>query len=282
MEIERASEMGFCFGVRRAIELVERAASERGPLRTLGPLVHNQQVVDRLARSGITVAESLDDVRGDPVAITSHGVGPEVIREMEARGLAVIDATCPFVRKAQAAAQKLGEEGFRVLVFGDASHPEVQGLLGWAGENAGASLEVPQLDTAPKRLGILCQTTQNQQRFLEFVTRVISQSLPEALEIRVLNTICDATSRHQAAALELARRVNMMLVVGGRDSANTARLAQICAETGVETHHIETAADMDTTWLRGRRRVGITAGASTPDDVVDEVALALEGVARKN
>jgi 4-hydroxy-3-methylbut-2-enyl diphosphate reductase len=282
MEIERASEMGFCFGVRRAIDLVERAAREQGPLQTLGPLVHNRQVVDRLALCGVSVAASLDEIQGEIVAITSHGVGPEVMEEVHSRGLEVIDATCPFVHKAQVVAQRLGKAGFWVLVFGDAAHREVRGVLGWAGGKASASLDVPQLDALPRRLGILCQTTQNQQRFAEFVAQVISHGLAGLSELRIFNTICDATSKNQAAALELAERVDLMIVVGGQESANTKHLAKICADSGVITHHIETAAEIDPSWLRGHRRVGITAGASTPDEVIDGVALALDEVARKD
>ncbi len=282
MEIERASEMGFCFGVKRAIRLVERAARERGPLQTLGALVHNQQVVDRLAWYGVSVAESLDEIQGSIIAIASHGVAPEVMEQVNSRGLEVIDATCPFVRKAQVVAQRLGKAGFWVLVFGDAAHPEIRGVLGWAGEKASASLEVPQLDALPRRLGILCQTTQIQQRFAEFVARVISHKFARFSELRIFNTICGATSKHQAAALELAERVDLMFVVGGQDSANTKHLARICADTGVTTHHIETAAEIDPSRLRGHRRVGITAGASTPNEAIDEVALALDEMAKGN
>ncbi|MGB3128465.1 MAG: 4-hydroxy-3-methylbut-2-enyl diphosphate reductase [Dehalococcoidia bacterium] len=278
MEIERASEMGFCFGVRRAIELVEKAAGERGPLQTLGALVHNRQVVDRLELCGVSVAASLDELQGNIVAIASHGVGPEGMEQVRIRGFEVIDATCPFVRKAQVVAKRLGKAGFWVLVFGDAAHPEVRGVLGWAGENASASLEVPRLDKLPRRLGILCQTTQNQERFAEFVAGVISHKSAKFTELRIFNTICDATSKHQVAALALAGRVGLMLVVGGQDSANTKRLARICADTGVPTYHIEAAAEVDPRWLRGHYRVGVTAGASTPDEVIDEVVRALEEV----
>lgn len=278
MEIERASEMGFCFGVRRAIELVEKAAGERGPLQTLGALVHNRQVVDRLELCGVSVAASLDELQGNIVAIASHGVGPEGMEQVRIRGIEVIDATCPFVRKAQVVAKRLGKAGFWVLVFGDAAHPEVRGVLGWAGENASASLEVPHLDKLPRRLGILCQTTQNQERFAEFVAGVISHKSAKFTELRIFNTICDATSKHQVAALALAGRVDLMFVVGGQDSANTKRLARICADTGVTTYHIEAAAEVDPRWLRGHYRVGVTAGASTPDEVIDEVVRALEEV----
>jgi 4-hydroxy-3-methylbut-2-enyl diphosphate reductase len=166
-----------------------------------------------------------------------------------------------------------------VLVFGDSAHPEVQGVLGWAGERATACLEVAQLDALPERLGILCQTTQNHGVFARFVAQIVSSDVIRISEMRVHNTICDATRRHQAAALELARRADLMLVIGGRDSANTRRLAEISAATGVDTRHIEMAADIDPGWLERPRRVGITAGTSTPDTVIDEVVLALGDMA---
>jgi len=282
MKIEKAAEMGFCFGVRRAIELVQKAARERGPLQTLGPLVHNQQVVDKLAGYGVSIAASLDEIRGDIVAIASHGVGPDVMKQIKAQGLEVVDATCPFVRKAQVIAQRLSKEGLGVLVFGEASHPEVQAVLGWAGKNASASLEIPRFTARTKRLGIICQTTQNQERFANFVAGIITSDTAKFSELRVFNTICDATRKHQAAAIELAKRADLVIVIGGKDSANTRRLVEICADTGVATHHIETVTELDPSWVRGRRHIGITAGASTPDEVIDEVVLKLQEASRKN
>jgi 4-hydroxy-3-methylbut-2-enyl diphosphate reductase len=204
------------------------------------------------------------------------------MEQVQDRGLEVIDATCPFVRKAQVAARKLGEAGFQVLVYGDAGHPEVQGVLEYAGGNASASLEVPDPMKLPSRLGILCQTTQNPQYFAEFLKRIMSQGLSGISELRVCNTICDATSRHQASALELAERVDLMFVIGGRDSANTKRLARICTDTGVATFHIENAAEIEPASLQGHRRIGITAGASTPDEVIEEVVTALNEHVSRN
>jgi 4-hydroxy-3-methylbut-2-enyl diphosphate reductase len=282
MKIEKAAEMGFCFGVRRAIELVQKAARERGPLQTLGPLVHNRQVVDKLSECRVSIAASLDEVRGNIIAIASHGVGPDVMKQIKAQGLEIVDATCPFVRKAQIVAQRLGKEGLGVLVFGEASHPEVQAVLGWAGKNASASLEIPRFNARTKRLGIICQTTQNQERFANFVAGIITSHTAKFSELRVFNTICDATRKHQEAALELAKRADLMIVIGGKDSANTRRLVEICADTGVATHHIETVTELDPSWVQGRRHIGITAGASTPDEVIDEVVLKLQEASRKN
>ncbi|MEA1959047.1 MAG: 4-hydroxy-3-methylbut-2-enyl diphosphate reductase [Chloroflexota bacterium] len=271
MEIEKAAEIGFCTGVRRAIEMIERAAAEIGPLHTLGPIVHNQQVVERLARFGVAVADSLGNIEGGTMAISSHGVGPQIIEEAEARDINIIDTTCPFVRRTQAAAKKLANAGFSVVVFGDRDHPEVQGVLGYAGEKGLATIEVPPFESLSQRVGILSQTTQSFSAFHRFVSAFVEAHLETVSELRVVNTICDATRRHQEAALELARRSDLMIVVGSRSSANTRRLAELCSAL-VETHYVETAQEIDPEWLGGHvERIGVTAGASTPDEVIDEV-----------
>ena len=276
MQIEKASEMGFCTGVRRAIDILERTAQKLGPLETLGPVVHNQQVVDRLALAGIRVAESLDQLQGNVLAISSHGVGLEVREDIERRGLKVIDTTCPFVRRAQLAARRLADAGFFVIVFGEESHPEVQGVLGWTRGKGVATLALPKFDRLPRRIGILSQTTQSFAGFARFVADLVQSDLIAFSELRVVNTVCDATRKRQQAALELAKRVDVMVVVGGRTSANTRRLAEICSSVGVNTHQIETAAEIDPAWLRDHFRVGVTAGASTPDYVIDEVVAKLK------
>ena len=275
MQIEKAAEIGFCTGVRRAINMIERAATELGPLQTLGPIVHNQQVVDRLAEHGVTVAESLDQLKREILCISSHGVGPQVIQEAEARGIRIIDTTCPFVRRSQVAAKRLANSGFSVIVFGDENHREVQGVLGYAGEKGLATVKVPSFKKLSPRVGILSQTTQSFSAFHNFVSSFVQTHLESIAELRVVNTICDATRKHQEAALELARRSDLMLVVGSRGSANTKRLAELCSAL-VETHHIETAQEIDPKWLSGKvERIGITAGASTPDEVIDEVISSL-------
>lgn len=271
MQIEKAAEIGFCTGVRRAINMIERATKELGPLQTLGPIVHNQQVVDRLAEHGVTVAESLDQLKRDILCISSHGVGPQIIEEAEARGIKIIDTTCPFVRRSQVAAKRLANSGFSVIVFGDENHREVQGVLGYAGDKGLATIKVPSFKNLSPRVGILSQTTQSFAAFHSFVSSFVQTHLESIAELRVVNTICDATRKHQEAALALARRSDLMLVVGSRGSANTKRLAELCSAL-VETHHIETAQEIDPKWLSGKvKRIGITAGASTPDEVIDEV-----------
>lgn len=282
VEIRKATEIGFCSGVSEAIEVVERAVCQRGALESLGGICHNRQVVERLATRGVVAVESLDEVKGPTVVITSHGVGPQVVERMRARGLEIIDTTCPFVRSAQKAAKRLADGGFFVVIFGDAQHSEVQGVLDWAGGRGVASLEgefLSRLGKLPRRIAILSQTTQSPARFAHFVNKVMDHRLSEMREIRIVNTICDDTKKRQAAALELAKEAEMMVVIGGRDSANTRRLAEICEAARVETHHIETAQEVDRAWLANRRQIGVVGGASTPSETIDEVITKLRELA---
>ncbi len=280
MEIKKAGDLGFCFGVIRAIEIVEEAARKQGPLQTLGPIVHNRQVVEGLKAKGIEVASGLHDIDSEIVAITSHGIAPQVVDMLKSRGLKLIDATCPLVQRAQRAARRLAAAGFFVLVFGDSAHPEVQGILGWAGDNALATLEAPKLERLPRQVGVLSQTTQSAAHFARFLQQLITSGIAPLSELRIVNTICEVTTRRQQAALELARGVDLMLVIGGRHSANTRHLAESCVAAGVETHHVETVAELDPAWLVNRHRIGVTAGASTPEQIIDEVIIKLEEMAQ--
>lgn len=275
MEIEKAAELGFCTGVRRAIDILEKAAQEFGPLLTLGPVVHNQRVMERLAQFGVKAKGDVDQLEGSTVAISSHGVSPKAVEQIETRALRIIDTTCPFVRRAQIAAKRLAGAGFFVIVFGDESHPEVQGVLGWAKDNGLATVEPPKFDKLPQRIGILSQTTQSFSGFTRFISSFAGSYLALISELRIINTICDATRRRQAAALELAKRVDMMLVVGSHGSANTQRLTEICSVV-VETHLIDRAGELDHVWLLNHQRIGVTAGASTPDEAIEEVVARLQ------
>jgi len=276
MEIKLASDRGFCFGVERAVRLAEKAVTEMGELESLGAIVHNRQVVDMLSDRGMRIIRDLDEMAGDTLLIPSHGVMQETLTRAKERRLNIIDATCPIVRHAQKVARALHEEGFTVVVFGDASHTEVKGLLSRAGKDAIATTRIPEFDSSLKRIGILSQTTQSRQQFASFLTQLMNSELASFAEIRIFNTICDATAKRQAAALRLASEVDLMLVIGSRDSANTRHLAEICESTGVRTYHIENAEEVDPKWLKGNSQVGITAGASTPEWVIEEVIRRLE------
>ncbi len=277
MQVEKATEMGACPGVKRALAIAEKAAREKGRVQTLGPLVHNRQTVAHLAQLGVETIANLEHLHHEAVIIPAHGAPPRVWEEVQKRGREIIDATCPIVHDAQQMAHGLGERGFQVIIFGNAEHPEVQGLLGWAGKQARATMDAGSVILEqPHRLGILSQTTQSQVDFTRFVSHIVDQFLPRLLELRVMNTICDATRKRQEAAVALAKRVDLILVIGGPDSANTRRLAETCAATGVATHFIEKAQDILPEWLKNQPRIGITAGTSTPDQTIAEVMAGLQ------
>lgn len=275
MQIERARELGLCYGVRRAIEMLREAATRHGPLETLGPVAHNSVLVHELTALGIMSVDSMDRLRGPVVVISAHGVAPSVTREMEERGFTIVDTTCPTVARAQRVAGGLANEGFTIVIFGDAGHTEVKGLLGWAGQGGVASLDVAELalegrEEAFRRVAVISQTTQRLAEFTSFVQELCGNLLQGTEEFRVVNTLCSATQRRQESAAELARRVDVMLVIGGRHSANTQRLADTCSAL-VDTYHIETADDIEEARIRGKGLVGITAGASTPDSSIELV-----------
>jgi len=281
MEILLAQEMGFCWGVRRAIDIMEHAADEHGEVIRVGPIVHNPQVVEELNQRGVRQGEHPED-DSLPVAITAHGVGPQVLAKVEATGAEIIDGTCPIVTRSQRWARRMAEQGFTVLVFGDPEHREVRGVIGWAGNKA---LPVrdgdPLPDPFPSRVAIISQTTQSPERFAEFVSEVMTKHVSTISELRLVNTLCDVTSHQQAAARALAAEVDVMIVVGGRDSANTRHLLEVSQEEGVTAHHIETEDEIEAKWLRGCEKVGVTAGASTPDSSVEAVVRRIEEVAKE-
>ena len=272
MEILLARDMGFCWGVRRAIDIMEKAADEKGEIISLGPIVHNPQVVRELEGRGVRTAGDLSDGDSLPVAITAHGVGPEVLEDARSRGNEVIDTTCPIVTRSQRWAKKMAEAGFTLVIFGDPNHREVKGVLAWAGANAIAIQDGDPLPAElPSRLAVISQTTQSPERFAEFVSRLMREHIGRIGELRVINTLCDVTSSQQAAARELAQEVDLVLVVGGRSSANTRHLLDVCKEEGSVAYHVEGPDELKAEWLRGCKSVGVTAGASTPDSAVEAV-----------
>jgi 4-hydroxy-3-methylbut-2-enyl diphosphate reductase len=273
VRIQKADKLGLCFGVRRAIKLLKEASSKYGEIGTLGPVAHNRLLVKTLANLGVKPITSLYQTQGRILAITTHGISPAVLSEIKARYIRIIDTTCPIVRKAQNAAKELAEAGFDVVIFGDAKHSEVRGLLGWAGDKGTAALDAKQAYTSgklPSRLGIISQTTQTQSDFVNFARQLVDMFKSEIYEMRLVNTLCKVTQGQQEAALKLARKSQVMIVIGGANSANAGHLVEICLPL-VETHLVETADEVDTSWFVGRDYVGITAGASTPDEAVEEL-----------
>jgi 4-hydroxy-3-methylbut-2-enyl diphosphate reductase len=278
MRIQKADKLGLCFGVGRAIKLLKEAANKYGEIETLGPVAHNRLLVEDLADLGVRPVAYLDQARGKILAITTHGTSPAVLSEIKARHTRIIDTTCPIVRKAQNAAKELAEAGFHVIVFGDSEHSEVKGLLGWAGDKGVAALSTRQISGTAKsssRLGIISQTTQTQSAFFNFLRKLMGVVGRRTEEIRIINTLCKVVQDQQEAAAKLARRSQLMIVIGGSNSANTAHLVEICSPL-VETYSVETADEVRKSWLAGKSQIGITAGASTPDEVVDALIVRLK------
>ncbi len=267
LSIIRAEKAGFCFGVKRAIEMAERAAL-RGNTASLGPLIHNQQVVDYLKDKGIKEVNTIGEVEeGQQLVIRSHGVPPWIYSEAEKKGIGIIDATCPYVQKAQRLAAKSSKDSF-VVVVGDRTHPEVIGILGWAGENARAIETLDEAKVIPNypSIAVLAQTTQPKNNF-SVITEELKKHTPKLI---VHHTICSATEERQASACELSAKVDVMIVAGGRSSSNTRKLGSICNKK-TKTYLVETADEINEIWFKDAKSVGLTAGASTPDWIIEEV-----------
>lgn len=293
MEIEVAREIGLCFGIRRAIKLLTEAASKHGEVEILGPVAHNQRLVRQLHKAGVNMIASLEETTGKVVAIPTHGVGPDTVSQMEAHKLHIIDATCPIVKRAQLAVAKLARADFTIIIFGEEEHSEVKGLLGWAQEKGMAALSTKQIIVPSQgniiaseaqqslllsRLGVISQTTQSKASFTGFATQLVTTFMPKTTEIRIINTLCQAIQARLETATKLARKSQLIIVIGGHNSANTKRLAESCSSI-VETHLVETAEEITQSWLDGKHRIGITAGASTPDESIQEVTAKLNSLA---
>lgn len=314
MEIKLAKEMGMCFGVRDTLAMIDEAVKSRQRIDTLGTLVHNPQLVEKLSGQGIEVVSGLEGVRAPTVAVTAHGAAPAVYKRAQDSGLELIDTTCPLVTRVQQLAKTLMEEGNWVIVYGDEAHPEVQGILGWAnsvfdnppqeaeqadGEKPKSKVRtwgsrraicaksVEEIDAALaasgtpaakiRKIALISQTTQNTEWFKKFVRDVIDRFLEFGCEVHAHNTVCLPTAKRQPAALDLAKEVDVMIVVGGYESANTRHLRDIAAEF-CPAYHIERAEQLEDDWFKGVKTVGVTAGASTPDYVIKEVVDALEAL----
>lgn len=281
LKVEKAAGIGFCMGVRRAIDILEKTATKRGGVETLGAVVHNQQVLRRLGEIGVRIVNNVAELQGDVVVISSHGVGPKVITEINSRNIAVVDTTCPFVKRAQVAARRLAEAGFFTIVFGDVDHPEVKGILSWANDNGIATQDATTfavVDQQPRHLGVLSQTTQVPADFGCFAKEIIGYALAKDSEIRIIDTICHDIRRRQEDTLALAKESNLLVVVGGQTSANSRHLFELCAKI-TETHLIETADEIKESWLRDKTQIGVSSGASTDEKTINEVITKLEYLA---
>ena len=271
MKVLRADSAGACYGVQRALDLAYAAVEEHESLASLGPLIHNPIVVDELEAKGLHVAATPDEVEQDVALIRSHGVTPEVKRALEQRCEVVVDATCPHVLRAQKASGKLASQGRTVVVAGEADHPEVEGLCAWCKDAGGTYLVVSDAQEIPDDLagpvGVVAQTTLPRNIYDDVVEKLEGRGL----DVQAVCTVCDATRARQDAARELSRRVDCMVVIGGRNSSNTRRLHDICTEAAPRSILVESAADLDKSQFTGVKTVGVTAGASTPEDQIAAV-----------
>ncbi len=277
MEITLAKSAGFCFGVKRALEMVQEALQDHSTsVFSLGPLIHNPAVVEDLERKGLQKIDSIQNLTSGRVVIRSHGVGPNIYRDASAQQLEIIDATCPFVKNVQELAKFLVAEGYQLVIFGEREHAEVSGVLESVSGNALVLNNESILSelSITARVGVISQTTQDISGYQKLIAGLVAQ----AKEVRVFNTICLATSQRQAEAAELSKKVDMMIVVGGRNSANTKRLTEISEACGTPTHQVETADDLMSEWFQGLKHVGVTAGASTPDHQIAQVIQKIRNV----
>ncbi len=275
MEIVLAKSAGFCFGVKRATRMAFQEAESGNPdTYTLGSIIHNPQVVDKLASAGVSVKKDVENINQGTVIIRSHGVTLDEIDRARKKGLRIVDATCPFVKKAQDLTTLLRNEGYFVVIVGDEEHPEVKSIISYGGKDVIVVNSREQLETLPKKkkIGVVAQTTQS----FDNLKAIVNECLGKVGELRVFNTICGATAIRQDQSRDIALEVDCMIVVGGYSSANTNRLAEICKSIQPNTHHVEVAAELDSAWFSGVKRVGVTAGASTPEWIIDDVVMRIK------
>ncbi len=270
MKVQVAKSAGYCFGVKRATKMAFEAVEEHAPICSLGPIIHSPQLVKTLEDKGVCVIQRVEDIEKGAVIVRSHGVTSSELEAIAARDLTIIDATCPFVKNAQEHAAQLSRDGYTVIIVGEKEHPEVQGIVSFAASGevwvVGSPEEAESLPRR-RRIGLVAQTTQS----YENLRRIADLCLSRSAELRIFNTICDATSVRQEEARRIADLSDVVLVIGGFNSANTNRLAQICSQIQPRTYHIETAEQIEPGWFHECTSVGITAGASTPHWIIDDV-----------
>jgi 4-hydroxy-3-methylbut-2-enyl diphosphate reductase len=280
MPVRLAKTAGFCMGVRRAIDIALDAINGKDNVYTYGPLVHNPQAIEMLESKGVKVLNGLNGTLSGTVVIRAHGIGPEEQAQIKEKGLNILDATCPRVIKVQSIIKRQAKEGYHIVIIGDKEHPEVIGLLGFSfgrGIVVSSIEEVNQLPADMEKVCVVAQTTQDTSKFTE-ISEKIRERFPEVI---VFNTVCDSTSKRQKEAIHLAKKVDGMVVIGGRNSGNTRRLAEISESTGTQTLHVETEEDLDPKKLTDCHTIGVTAGASTPNWMINRVVDRIESLQKR-
>ncbi len=278
MEIKKAKVQGFCFGVAITLKKAEEAIDARETVTTLGHVVHNPQMVESLEQRGLKNATSVDEVDTGALFVRAHGLPVEVYEKAKEKGLEIIDATCPMVTKIHVQAEKLKADGYKIIVVGDPNHPEVKGTLSHV-PGAWCVETVEDVEKLPRgsRVGVVVQSTYSRERFTDIVRALIAKYY----EVRAVNTICTDTNNRQTEALELSKEVEVMVVVGGKTSANTKHLAELSELHGAKAYHIEGPDELEARWFNGVRTAGLMSGASTPGWLVDNVAQRMEELARQ-
>ncbi len=267
--------MGFCFGVKKSVDLAKKnIETSEGKIYMLGPIINNPQVIEYFKKEGAKVVNDLDEIPEKSTVITrAHGVSPLVLHQALKKKLSIINTTCPYVKKVQEIAAYLNKNGYYIVIFGDKIHPEILSLLDVIHNNAIVVSTISEIReiSYQKKIGFISQTTKNIYDFKKLSFALLDKTE----ELRVFNTICKATTERQRSVLELAKQVDIMIVIGGNKSANTSRLAEICQNQGAKTYHIETKNQMKYEWFHPEDKVGIASGASTPDWVINEVIMKL-------
>lgn len=274
MRVRIARVSGFCFGVERVVQMTEKA-SQTQPVDTLGPIIHNPFVVKEFEGKGVKAIGTLAETDKTTVVVRAHGVPPEFYDEARRRGIKLLDGTCPFVKDVQHAAQTLQKEGYEIVIVGKKDHPEVKGVLGYVNGEAhvvGSAEEARAHSFTNDKVGVVVQTTFRHDVF----SACVDELMRKAQEVRIFNTRCEDTDQRQIAAEELAAEVQIMIVVGGKDSSNTHKLWELAKNSGARAYHIETAAELDAAWFDGVDEVGVVGGASTPHTIVQQVVSRIE------
>jgi len=272
MKIELAENYGFCFGVKRAIKIAE----ENTNAATYGPLIHNSKEIARLDHDfKVSLIEDFKAFQpGDKAIVRTHGIVKEELEDLKQSGVEVVDATCPFVTKPQEIAQEMSEAGYDVVIFGDEAHPEIKGVKSYATHGARVVTSVEELENVKlnERIALIAQTTRKVEEYMQIANYLI----PRHKEVRVFNTICNATFENQEAVRKLSKQADIMIVIGGKNSSNTKQLFSIAKENCPSSHHIEDENELESEWFRDKKHCGVTAGASTPDWIIQNVINSIE------
>lgn len=274
MKVLVAEKCGFCPGVRTAINLAQKTLAQESKVYSLGHIIHNEDVVNQLSQAGLSTVDSIDNIDTGTVLIRSHGATLAELDQIHNKGLKIVDATCVLVKRVQKIARQLNEEGYKVVMIGDKDHPEVKAVVGYTDDVE--VVAIPEdLDkiSLKKKLGVICQTTQSPDHFADMIAAISRKGFSE---MKVINTLCRETKQRQTAAVKLCRQVDVMFVLGGLHSANTRKLAELCKKHNLQTYHLQNWTELDKSILFGKTTAGVTAGASTPDEVIEEFVKNLE------